>query len=473
MLGQVWAWLQGPGAPVANLLQITVAVIAAWSAAYSWFRRRRRSDRARIARLEEDLSRRTEQLERSKTKEEQLEATCAEITDRLPETIVAKSQRELRDGNHGKAHDIVRDWLHLEGEDVARLLRAEVEWMVTHAVGEHHLAGMVVACAYAAAAAAIWPGDAEAAELEAELRKFCVSDSTGALPSFVTALAVMDNVDADQRLNARAVDQALELERQAGILQGRASFRVALLQVEHALGILCNELGAKASPSLRLQCERGGLLLGLGRYHEALADARAVTESYTTLLGPLHPNTLAGRHLQARVLGSLGRIAEALPIIEDVALKQAASPDLGPLHPDTLASRHLQAQVLHGLGQDTEALPIIEDVASKQSTSPDLGPLHPDTLASRHLQPRSRTAPPKHTGKPASAGAGARRSRPGRRSIADHRRRRLEAVYQPRSRTAPPKHTEKPESARGIALHARPRRRGVANHRRRRLKAGR
>ena len=135
------------------------------------------------------------------------------------------------------------------------------------------------------------------------IRKFCVSDSTGALPSFVTALAVMDNVDADQRLNARAVDQALELERQAGILQGRASFRVALLQVEHALGILCNELGAKASPSLRLQCERGGLLLGLGRYHEALADARAVTKSYTTLLGPLHPNTLAGRHLQARVLG--------------------------------------------------------------------------------------------------------------------------------------------------------------------------
>ena len=150
--------------------------------------------------------------------------------------------------------------------------------MVTHAVGEHHLAGMVVACAYATAAAAIWPGDAEAAELEAELRKFCVSDSTGALPSFVAALAVMDNVDADQRLNARAVDQALELERQAGILQGRASFRAALLQVEYALGILCNELGAKASPSLRLQCERGRLLLGLGRYHEALADARAVTD---------------------------------------------------------------------------------------------------------------------------------------------------------------------------------------------------
>ena len=75
-----------------------------------------------------------------------------------------------------------------------------------------------------------------------------------------------------------------------------------------------------------------------------------------------------------------------MPIIEDVASKQAASPDLGPLHPDTLGSRHLQVGVLRMLGRGAAALPIIEDVASKQAASPpDLEPLHPDTLRSQYL----------------------------------------------------------------------------------------
>jgi hypothetical protein len=41
------------------------------------------------------------------------------------------------------------------------------------------------------------------------------------------------------------------------------------------------------------------------------------------------------------VFVSLGRTAEALPIIEDVATRQAASPALGPAHSSTLASRYL------------------------------------------------------------------------------------------------------------------------------------
>jgi hypothetical protein len=52
----------------------------------------------------------------------------------------------------------------------------------------------------------------------------------------------------------------------------------------------------------------------------------------------------------ADVLDHLGRSANALPVIEDVAAKQAASRELGPAHPDTLASRHMLARVLDHLG---------------------------------------------------------------------------------------------------------------------------
>jgi hypothetical protein len=85
------------------------------------------------------------------------------------------------------------------------------------------------------------------------------------------------------------------------------------------------------------------------------------------------------------VLDRLGRAADALPIIEDVAQKQATSPNLGPHHADTLTSRYLLAQVLGRLGRAADALPIIEDVAQKQATSPNLGPQHPHTLQSRYL----------------------------------------------------------------------------------------
>jgi hypothetical protein len=55
----------------------------------------------------------------------------------------------------------------------------------------------------------------------------------------------------------------------------------------------------------------------------------------------VHPSTLASRTLLAWVFVSLGRTAETLPIIEDVATSQAARQALGPAHSSTLASRYM------------------------------------------------------------------------------------------------------------------------------------
>src|SRR5262249_35848724 len=141
MLQVFWEWLGGPGAPLANLLQILGAVIFAVGVTYGLFRRRLRHSGAVISRLEDDLARRTQQLDRARHREKQLEADCSEITERLMETTVAKLDREVRDGNSIAAHHIVLDWLAREGEPISTLLRFEAGWATEHAVGDAHLAG--------------------------------------------------------------------------------------------------------------------------------------------------------------------------------------------------------------------------------------------------------------------------------------------------------------------------------------------
>jgi hypothetical protein len=117
------------------------------------------------------------------------------------------------------------------------------------------------------------------------------------------------------------------------------------------------------------------------RSAEALPIIEDVAEKQaaSAQLGPEHPNTVLSRFLLAMVLDTLGRSAEALPIVEDVAEKQAASAELGPEHRHTLWSQSLLAQILNHVGRPEEAEAKFAQVLSLQEVHPSLGPNHPDT----------------------------------------------------------------------------------------------
>ena len=185
MLQELWEWLKGPGSPLANLLQILGAVIFAAGAAYGLFRRRLRHSGAVIARLQEDLAHRTQQLDRARQQKKQLEADCSDLTERLIDTTVYKLQREIREGNSVAAHHIVQDWLEREGEAISTLLRLEAQWATEHATGDAHLAGLIVAAGFARAAHAIWPEDKDTAELAEELKRFYNDSGLRPLHHFV------------------------------------------------------------------------------------------------------------------------------------------------------------------------------------------------------------------------------------------------------------------------------------------------
>ncbi|MGW3210246.1 protein kinase domain-containing protein [Streptomyces sp. NPDC001135] len=98
------------------------------------------------------------------------------------------------------------------------------------------------------------------------------------------------------------------------------------------------------------------------------------------LLGPDHPETLAGRYEAAFALLSAGRVAEALAAYTDLAKARARV--LGTDHPDTLAARQETAYALGRLGRHFEAHQVYAEVLAARVRV--MGPDHPDTLRCRH-----------------------------------------------------------------------------------------
>ncbi|POX48777.1 serine/threonine protein kinase, partial [Streptomyces sp. Ru71] len=87
----------------------------------------------------------------------------------------------------------------------------------------------------------------------------------------------------------------------------------------------------------------------LGRWEEALAEAREVCALRERVLGADHPDTLVSHREIAVGLGWLGRWADALTAYRHVA--EARERVLGPEHPDTLAARTDEAHCLRQLGR--------------------------------------------------------------------------------------------------------------------------
>src|SRR4051812_43412480 len=128
LLQEFWDWLGSTGGAVANLLQILGAAIAVGGATYGLLRRRLRHSGAIIARLREDLEKRTQQLDQSLQKERKLESDYIEVTRQLAETALTDAKKHWRDDNYNLGHRILIEWIEAEGENISKLLLYRAEW---------------------------------------------------------------------------------------------------------------------------------------------------------------------------------------------------------------------------------------------------------------------------------------------------------------------------------------------------------
>jgi hypothetical protein len=112
----------------------------------------------------------------------------------------------------------------------------------------------------------------------------------------------------------------------------------------------------------------------------AIAVAEPLTANLERLLGPDHPDTLHARNGLARVYRETGRLADAVPLLEQNL--EAWERLLGPDYPSTIASRNNLASAYRAVGRPAEAVPLFQQ--NVDACEQLLGADHAKTMASRH-----------------------------------------------------------------------------------------
>jgi len=166
--------------------------------------------------------------------------------------------------------------------------------------------------------------------------------------------------------------------------QDRRAVRGILQQVTALLDSL-------AVPTTEIKEELAWVLLRLrfvAFYHalelgdstpQAIAVGEPLADDLARLLGPDHPDTLNSRNSLAAAYLAAGRIAEAIPMFEQIlAVRQRM---LGPDDPETLTSQNNLASAYQDAGRTAEAIRLYE--LNLEIRERLLGPDHPNTLNSR------------------------------------------------------------------------------------------
>ncbi|GAA4899501.1 tetratricopeptide repeat protein [Streptomyces coeruleoprunus] len=122
------------------------------------------------------------------------------------------------------------------------------------------------------------------------------------------------------------------------------------------------------------------VLLDLGRFTEARAEADALVETCLRLLGRDAPITLRSRALAATAAQLCGDLDAARAASE--AVHEVYARLLGPDDRHTLAARHNLAIIVHESGDVAAARAEYEAILAVETAT--LGPHHPDTLTTRH-----------------------------------------------------------------------------------------
>ena len=166
--------------------------------------------------------------------------------------------------------------------------------------------------------------------------------------------------------------------------QDRRAVRGILQQVTALLDSL-------AEPAIEINEELAWVLLRLrfvAFYHtvelgdstpQAIAVGEPLAEDLERLLGPDHPDTLNSRNSLAAAYLAAGRIAEAIPLFEQILAVQQRM--LGPDDPETLISQNNLASAYQDAGRTAEAIRLYE--LNLEIRERLLGPDHPSTLNSR------------------------------------------------------------------------------------------
>jgi len=350
-----------------------------------------------------------------------LDRDCKALKADTPEAFLAAHAEALRDEMPERAMALSETFLTRQHDALARALRTRMEDSIGQAP-EDGTPAWSTARAYAHAALALTPDDAELKSLAEELEQAeSIAAASGAQVKLDRAekrqarAATNDRLPGDLQaltkafLDARAKGQyrTMQLLAEHGLTltarapYGKGSKEHLLFRRHHAealnfcgyasgaleaLDFLLPDLSAAYGPKdnstlytrqLLTKC-----LLNIGSPDRALAEVEALLPIQTEVYGDTHTETLLARNLLAESLINTGAPDRALKEVK--ALLPIQTEVLGDTHPHTLAARHLLAQCLKDTGAPDQALEEVEALPPIQTEVSD--DAHPDTLVTRFLR---------------------------------------------------------------------------------------
>jgi RNA polymerase sigma factor (sigma-70 family) len=202
----------------------------------------------------------------------------------------------------------------------------------------------------------------------------------------LVAQVIRDEMDRRHMLTAACETAAFVLDVYSRALVGSPDRR-AVREIPQLVTALLDSL---ARPVTEVDEELAWLLLRLrfvAFYHllelgdstlQAITVGEPLAEDLQLLLGPDHPDTLNSRNSLAAAYLAAGRVAEAIPLFEQIlAVRQRM---LGPDDPETLTSQNNLASAYQDAGRVAEAIRLYEPNLEVRERL--LGPDHPSTLNS-------------------------------------------------------------------------------------------
>ncbi len=212
-------------------------------------------------------------------------------------------------------------------------------------------------------------------------------DSTGSIPTLALHTIVRDAaayvLTRDHSNAARygtAINNRLLHAAREATQAGRAGWQTARLLAPHLHLTLIPTPGPEAFPAVKKIFDGiSDLLQPAGHYAELIRLHQAFLTAEEQLLGPDHPDALAGRHNLAVALNEIARHREAADMHRSVLDGRTK---LFGQNLDALRSRNSLADALTKQGRPHEATQLLDDVLDTYIQI--LGSDHPDVLASRH-----------------------------------------------------------------------------------------
>ena len=203
--------------------------------------------------------------------------------------------------------------------------------------------------------------------------------ANNAVEDKVTLLEVLDRAAA--KVGTRFADQP-ELERTLrwtieNIYHGLASWEKAEAQ-SRALLEAARKHDPRSAEAYQAQGELAHIFRKRGRTDAGVLQmAEAAAQGLERTLGPDHPQTLTTLNNLATAYQTVGRLPEAISLLERVRDGRIAK--LGPDHPQTLTTLNNLATAYQAVGKLPEAIALLERVRDARIAK--LGPNHADNMS--------------------------------------------------------------------------------------------